>query len=67
MAYTTDPARHALVAVGVHNDFCPGRALPVPEGHRVARTRHFKDGGGAWPPHRVPRWEPSRKPGTAAR
>jgi nicotinamidase/pyrazinamidase len=32
---TIDPARDALVIVDVQNDFCPGGALGVPEGHRV--------------------------------
>jgi nicotinamidase/pyrazinamidase len=69
----------ALLVVDVQNDFCPGGALPVPEGdaiisrvnrvvelfHRrelpvlVTRdwhppmTKHFKEFGGAWPPHCV--------------
>jgi nicotinamidase/pyrazinamidase len=30
-----DPARDALILVDVQNDFCPGGALPVPEGDRV--------------------------------
>ncbi len=67
----------ALIVVDVQNDFCPGGALPVPEGDAVVpvlnqymaraaaaglpiyasrdwhpqRTRHFKEFGGAWPPH----------------
>lgn len=69
----------ALLIVDVQNDFCPGGALPVPEGDRVVpvlnryierfrgrglpvyasrdwhpeKTRHFKSGGGPWPPHCV--------------
>ncbi|HEX9635980.1 MAG TPA: isochorismatase family protein [Acidobacteriota bacterium] len=69
----------ALVIVDVQNDFCPGGALPVAEGDRVApllsalarrfaaraelvlatrdwhpeASRHFKGGGGPWPPHCV--------------
>jgi len=35
MAVHIDPARDALVVVDVQNDFCPGGALGVPEGHRV--------------------------------
>jgi len=79
MTLTIDPARDALVIVDVQNDFCPGGALAVPEGDRVApvlsryaarfaargapvfvsrdwhpaRTRHFREQGGAWPPHCV--------------
>lgn len=30
-----DPERDALILVDVQNDFCPGGALPVPEGDRV--------------------------------
>jgi nicotinamidase/pyrazinamidase len=67
----------ALIVVDVQNDFCPGGALPVPEGDRVvpvlneyirkmqsagglvlasrdwhpAKTSHFKEYGGLWPPH----------------
>ena len=67
----------ALIVVDIQNDFCPGGALPVPEGDRVvpvlneyaarfaaagrpvfasrdwhpARTRHFQEFGGLWPPH----------------
>src|SRR3990172_2479969 len=69
----------ALIVVDVQNDFCPGGALPVPEGDKVipvlnkymelfkrlgepiyasrdwhqAITKHFKEYGGAWPPHCV--------------
>ena len=69
----------ALLLVDVQNDFCPGGALPVPDGdkvvvplNRVAScfavaglavlvsrdwhpevTSHFKEFGGAWPPHCV--------------
>lgn len=72
-------AHSALLIVDVQNDFCPGGALPVPEGDRVVpvlneyiarfraaglpiyasrdwhppETKHFKDYGGAWPPHCV--------------
>jgi len=35
MAVHIDPARDALVVVDVQNDFCPGGALGVPDGHRV--------------------------------
>jgi nicotinamidase/pyrazinamidase len=35
MAVHIDPARDALVVVDIQNDFCPGGALGVPEGHRV--------------------------------
>jgi nicotinamidase/pyrazinamidase len=71
--------RGALVVVDIQNDFCPGGAIPVPEGDavipRVNRTaalfsrrglpviftrdwhprvtKHFKEFGGAWPPHCV--------------
>ena len=71
--------RDALLIVDVQNDFCPGGALPVPEGDRVVpvlnryverfrdrglpiyasrdwhprETRHFRSGGGQWPPHCV--------------
>ena len=74
-----DPARDALAIVDVQNDFCPGGALAVQDGHAVvaplnryaarfseagalvlasrdwhpARTRHFKEHGGLWPPHCV--------------
>ena len=67
----------ALIVVDIQNDFCPGGALPVPDGDRVvpvlneyaarfaaagrpvfasrdwhpARTRHFQEFGGLWPPH----------------
>ncbi|MBI3326635.1 MAG: nicotinamidase [Nitrospinae bacterium] len=34
-AITLDPARDALIIVDVQNDFCPGGALPVPEGDKV--------------------------------
>ena len=30
-----DPERDAIILVDVQNDFCPGGALPVPEGDRV--------------------------------
>jgi nicotinamidase/pyrazinamidase len=30
-----DAVRAALLVVDVQNDFCPGGALPVPDGHRV--------------------------------
>lgn len=69
----------ALLIVDVQNDFCPGGAIPVPDGdsiiprinraaslfHRRSlpivasrdwhprETRHFKEFGGAWPPHCV--------------
>ncbi|MFQ5883044.1 MAG: nicotinamidase [Candidatus Methylomirabilales bacterium] len=33
-----DPAQDALIVVDVQNDFCPGGALPVPEGDRVIPT-----------------------------
>jgi len=71
--------RPALLIVDLQNDFCPGGALPVPEGDRIVprvnqairlferrglpilasrdwhprETRHFKEFGGAWPPHCV--------------
>jgi nicotinamidase/pyrazinamidase len=74
-----DPARDALAIVDVQNDFCPGGALAVGDGHAVvaplnryaarfseagalvlasrdwhpARTRHFRELGGLWPPHCV--------------
>lgn len=67
----------ALLVVDIQNDFCPGGALPVPEGDRIIpkvnhtvalfgrrglpilftrdwhprETKHFKEFGGAWPPH----------------
>ena len=34
-AITLDPARDALIIVDVQNDFCPGGALPVPDGDQV--------------------------------
>ena len=69
----------ALVIVDVQNDFCPGGALGVTDGHQVvaplnacaarfaaagapvfatrdwhpARTSHFQEWGGPWPPHCV--------------
>ena len=72
-------AGDALVIVDVQNDFCPGGALGVRDGHLVvaplnacaarfaaagapvyasrdwhpARTSHFKEWGGPWPPHCV--------------
>ena len=30
-----NPERDAIILVDVQNDFCPGGALPVPEGHKV--------------------------------
>ncbi|PYM21291.1 MAG: nicotinamidase [Candidatus Rokuibacteriota bacterium] len=79
MSFQIDPTSDALVIVDVQNDFCPGGALPVPDGDRVvpvlnryaarfaslggivfatrdwhpARTKHFKEFGGVWPPHCV--------------
>lgn len=76
----------ALLLVDVQNDFCPGGALPVPDGDKVVEplgrvascfaaaglavvasrdwhpevTGHFKEFGGAWPPHCV-----QRSPGAA--
>jgi len=35
MAVHIDPARDALIVVDVQNDFCPGGALGVPDGHRI--------------------------------
>jgi len=35
MAIQIDPKHDALVVVDVQRDFCPGGALPVPEGDRV--------------------------------
>lgn len=35
MALTVDPRQDALIVVDVQRDFCPGGALPVPEGDRV--------------------------------
>jgi nicotinamidase/pyrazinamidase len=35
MAFAVDPSRDALVIVDVQNDFCPGGALPVPQGDAV--------------------------------
>ena len=35
MALAIDPERDALVVVDVQNDFCPGGALGVPDGHAV--------------------------------
>jgi nicotinamidase/pyrazinamidase len=32
---SVDSARHALIIVDVQNDFCPGGALAVPNGHEV--------------------------------
>ena len=69
----------ALLLVDVQNDFCPGGALPVPDGDKVVVplnrlascfeaagltviasrdwhpevTCHFREFGGAWPPHCV--------------
>lgn len=69
--------RSALLLVDVQNDFCPGGALPVPDGDKVVVplsrvascfaaageavlasrdwhpevTVHFREYGGAWPPH----------------
>lgn len=34
-AIVIDPERDALIVVDVQRDFCPGGALPVPEGDRV--------------------------------
>jgi len=33
--YRLDPRRDAVIVVDVQNDFCPGGALPIPEGDRV--------------------------------
>lgn len=70
---------HTLLVIDVQNDFCPGGALPVPDGDEVIpvlneyvrhfgelghqlyfsrdwhppRTTHFREWGGAWPPHCV--------------
>ena len=78
--------KKALIVVDVQVDFCPGGALPVPEGDEVvpvlnrymeiftgaglpvyasrdwhpARTRHFRDYGGIWPPHCVQDTEGAR-------
>ena len=35
MGITIDPRTDALIVVDVQRDFCPGGALPVPEGDRV--------------------------------
>lgn len=35
MSLAIDPARDALVIVDVQKDFCPGGALPVPDGDQV--------------------------------
>ena len=35
MAYETDPEIDALIVVDVQKDFCPGGALPVPDGDAV--------------------------------
>jgi nicotinamidase/pyrazinamidase len=35
MGLMIDPGRDALIVVDVQRDFCPGGALPVPEGDRV--------------------------------
>jgi nicotinamidase/pyrazinamidase len=35
MAVTIDATRDALLVVDVQRDFCPGGALPVPEGDRI--------------------------------
>jgi nicotinamidase/pyrazinamidase len=36
-----DAARAALLVVDVQNDFCPGGALPVPDGNRVVAALNF--------------------------
>jgi nicotinamidase/pyrazinamidase len=44
MAVHIDPARDALVVVDIQNDFCPGGALGVPDGHRVvALVNHYAE------------------------
>ncbi|HAO93839.1 MAG: nicotinamidase [Deltaproteobacteria bacterium GWC2_56_8] len=76
----------ALVIVDLQNDFCPGGALPIPEGDGIvpvvkryldlfmaagvpvfftrdwhpARTVHFKEFGGLWPPHCIQETEGAR-------
>lgn len=78
--------RSVLLIVDLQNDFCPGGALPVPDGDRIVprvnravelferrglpvlasrdwhprETRHFKEFGGAWPPHCIQKTKGAR-------
>ena len=63
MALAIDPERDALIVIDVQNDFCPGGALGVPDGHAVvpvvnAYAAHFARAGA--PVFASRDWHPAR-------
>ena len=58
-----DPHRDSVIVVDVQNDFCPGGALPVPEGDKVIPPLNALLGRASRgdPERRLTPWVPPRR------
>jgi len=59
MSLTLDPATDALILVDVQVDFCPGGALPVPEGGAVVPACNRALAAAAWLTVATRDWHPA--------